>query len=887
MFHAKLWVRVPTRLLRLLGIFVALAGAALVLGATSAAGPVFLSSAGNSALDAELATPGGEDLGVSVGSGLSRGDAGITANMYGNIDRQAFDRGNRALVQAASRIGPLAAPVVTAISTSVGVGSIDGPRGRLLYRDGALRHIEKLERVPGRGIFVPHTIAEAAAIDAGDEVALHIGEDKTVVRVAGIYRHLASEPLSDYWEPMTFEIINPRALEIQPPPLVIAPKPLFFDLGRQLDDNAQYEWRFELTTTPTLPEGQRLREQYLELSHLATDPTSGLRSAFEGLRVYAVGPGIRSVLPSFVTRVEEIVASLDVSVRLITLAGQAAGLLGIAAAAAFAARKRRSEMRLLLAQGVGPGGQGARAAVEAILPVAAGTVAGWAGAIMLVKALGPTDRISPGVLSGALADAGMAALVALVVVGIVTAVAARSQIQSSPGIIRKRIGGAPWEVAVLLLGGASLYETYAGRSALVESAGGPPQADLFVLAFPILFIAGTVGLAVRVLRRLLPRLRAPGGSSVPIYFAARRLATASSMTLLLIAVSTIAVGVVVYAGSLVSSTQATVNAKALVATGSDVAISITATDEVPPDPRFSFTQVVHESGTVFPAETAIDILAVDPDTFAGAAFWDDRFSAASIQDLLGRLEAHEGSELPAIVAGEGVGDNDTLFVGDREIAVETVGNASTFPGMGFHRPLLVTDIESLSDLLEVDASSFANRQLWIEGDTEEILGYLEANALDRGAVRLADEIRDTSALRAVGWSFGLLQALGIVAGVLALAGILSYLVARQREKALSFGLARRMGLGRGDHRSAIFLELAGILLAAGLVGVLLALMSARLILSQLDPLPEMAPGPLFEVPGIALAALLPILLLCSAAGAWQTQRLADRANVAEVMRVAG
>ncbi|MGH2746817.1 MAG: FtsX-like permease family protein [Actinomycetota bacterium] len=887
MFHVKLWIRVPTRLLRLLGIFAAIAGAALVLGATSAAGPVFLSSAGNAALDGELATPGGEDLDVSVGTGLSEGDAGITANMYGNIDRLAFDQGNRALVEAASRIDPIADPVVTAISTSAGVGSIDGPRGRLLYRDGALRHIDVLQRAPGNGIFVPDTIAEPAGVAAGDEITLHLGEDRTVARVAGIYRDLASEPLSDYWKPMTFQIINPRALEVQPPPFLIAPKPLFFDLGRRLDDNAQYEWRFELTTTPTLPEGQRLRQQYVELSHLATDPTSGLRGAFEDLRVYAIGPNVRSLLPSFVARVEEIVASLDVSVRLITLAGQAAGLLGVGAAAAFAARKRRSEMRLLLAQGVGPGGQGARAAAEAILPVAAGTVAGWGGATMLVKALGPSTRISPGVVSGALASAGLAALVALVVFGIVTAVVARAQIQSSPGIIRKRIGGAPWEAAVLLLAGASLYETYAGRSALVESAGGPPQADLFVLAFPILFIAGIVGLAVRALRRLLPRLRAPGGSSVPIYLAARRLATASSMTLLLVAVSAIAVGVVVYAGSLVSSTQATVDAKALVATGSDVAISITATDEVPSDPRFSFTQVVRESGTVLPADTAIDILAVDPDTFAGAAFWDGRFSGASIQDLLGRLEAHEGSALPVIVAGEGFGGGEALFVDDREIAVDTVGDASTFPGMGFHRPILVTDIESLSGALGASASSFVNRQLWIEGDTEEILGYLESNALDRGAVRLADEIRDTSALRAVGWSFGLLEALGIVAGVLALAGILSYLAARQREKALSFGLARRMGLGRGDHRSAIFLELAGILLAAGLAGVLLALISVRLMLGQLDPLPEMAPGPLFEVPGIALAALLPILVLCSAAGAWQTQRLADRANMAEVMRVAG
>ncbi|HET9290374.1 MAG TPA: FtsX-like permease family protein, partial [Actinomycetes bacterium] len=145
----------------------------------------------------------------------------------------------------------------------------------------------------------------------------------------------------------------------------------------------------------------------------------------------------------------------------------------------------------------------------------------------------------------------------------------------------------------------------------------------------------------------------------------------------------------------------------------------------------------------------------------------------------------------------------------------------------------------------------------------------------------------TAAFVAQAWTFRLLSALGVLAGMVALVGLVLYAQARQRGRVIAYALTRRMGLSRAAHRRSVFWELAGLLGFAFLLGAGLAVVAAAAVLPRLDPMPELPPSLGLELPGAVLAGTLGCVLLAALAGAVLVQRAADRAKVAEVMRLAG
>jgi putative ABC transport system permease protein len=96
-----------------------------------------------------------------------------------------------------------------------------------------------------------------------------------------------------------------------------------------------------------------------------------------------------------------------------------------------------------------------------------------------------------------------------------------------------------------------------------------------------------------------------------------------------------------------------------------------------------------------------------------------------------------------------------------------------------------------------------------------------------------------------------------------------------------------MGLSRAAHCRSVLWELAGMLVFAFLLGTGLAVAASAVAYRSLDPMPQLPPGPALELPGAVIGASLLGILLAAVAGAFLVQRAADRANVAEVMRLAG
>jgi putative ABC transport system permease protein len=439
----------------------------------------------------------------------------------------------------------------------------------------------------------------------------------------------------------------------------------------------------------------------------------------------------------------------------------------------------------------------------------------------------------------------------------------------------------------LALAGASLYEVLSRSAAPVGTTTAPQQVDRLVLLFPILFVTAGAGLAARLLRRVLPRLRSRGGRwPTPLWLASRRLASASRTAVVLLIAASVSVGILAYAGILTASVKATAEAKALLFTGSDVSVTLQSDPDRPvtfPFPTTSVTRL--ERAALSSGGGQVDVLAVDPSTFQSAATWNVTFGTESLATYMRLIrEGPTGGRWPILVAGANPPSETSVRLPNgsaSEIQARVVGTPRAFPGMRAGTPLLVVDARALG------SSTIGLDQIWAKGDPESILASVKDSGLIVVRTVSAVDVAATADFLPISWTFGFLQALGILAGMIALGGALLHLEARQRAREVSYALTRRMGLGRGAHRASVAVELTTILLASVLIGTVLAGIAARLVLGRLDPLPAIPLPPLLRLPVVLLAGTAAVALVASWVGAWRVQRAADHARVGEVMRLAG
>jgi hypothetical protein len=281
---------------------------------------------------------------------------------------------------------------------------------------------------------------------------------------------------------------------------------------------------------------------------------------------------------------------------------------------------------------------------------------------------------------------------------------------------------------------------------------------------------------------------------------------------------------------------------------------------------------------------------VDVETFAEAATWSDSFSDRSLRDLLTTLDG-EGERLPVLAVGA-VPAEGTLATSRYQLPLRVTARLRAFPGMSASRPLVVVNQERLITAVEEAGTSSADEGLffqgtqWVRGRPGEIVTALEGLGVPEESITTVTALRSRPDLLAQSWALGYLQAVGIVAGLLAFIGTLLYLSARQASREVAYVLARRMGLSASSHRASVAVELAGMLVIATITGALLAIAAARLLLAQLNPLPDLAPAPTLALPIPLLGAMTVAILLACVVGAFVVQRSADRARVSEVLRLA-
>lgn len=887
-----IWRKAPLLLLRWPSLLLALAAALLVLALATASAPLVLASAANAAFEREVATYSAEQLGVGVG-------------IHGRLERDLAQTAD-AHVRGAARatvpeLGEGRLTVLTAQARLTGVAGGEEIAVQPLARDGALDHLDVVEGDRrADGVWVARSAAQRLRVGAGDRVVLLRGDATRVLPVAGVYADLAErlpvlgwnppdplprdDPAARFWSPLSSRIVRltPQGPRVGPT-FLVADLPFLLHFGAAAGGAADYGWDFPLDAGAlTFERAREVAQRYARFEAQVRDRSRPAGNALADLRVYSTPPRFVTFLPGSVARVNDTMRALTGPVEALARAGQVAALAVVAASAAFRVQRRRHEIRLLGIQGVSPLRQGVHAASESVLPAVLGVTAGWGLALALVRGFGPSPLVSSRAALQAGAAAALAAAVALGAIAAATALKARadsSAARARPGAVAARV---PWDLLLLVLAAVAYYEL---RTTAADEA-----QSRFVLLFPLLLLAGLAFAATRVLGKVLPAVRVPRDAPPAAYLAASRLAAAPGLALVLVGVTTLAVGVLAYAATTGASTSRTIEAHAKALAGADVAVELPAAYR-DVGATFPTTIVLTTEGELSPSGTRVDVYGIDRATFTDAAQWDPSFAELPRDELLAALDAAPLGALPVIVVGADTPARGTLVTSRYDVPFVAVARAAAFPAHAGGGALVVTDAEKLLAVADaaggsIDERLLLRRLLLARGDPHEISTFLEASGVSGDRITTAASVRTRPALLARTWTLGYLQAVGVVAGMLALAGLVLYLQARQQGREVAFVLLRRMGLSARAHRLAVTAELLGLLALSTALGALFGLVAARLVNPLFDPLPGAAPGPLFAVPLALVAALLVALELASLAGAALVHRQARRARVTEVLRVA-
>ena len=281
------------------------------------------------------------------------------------------------------------------------------------------------------------------------------------------------------------------------------------------------------------------------------------------------------------------------------------------------------------------------------------------------------------------------------------------------------------------------------------------------------------------------------------------------------------------------------------------------------------------------------MLAIDPDTFAGTAFWDRRFADQSLDELLAKLRAPTADgRVPAIVIPDGPGvraDVRRPARPEHRASWRSSPSRDTSPAGGCAVPMVVVDRSRLGD---VDRFAGTTNELWSRDDAGRPPGPRSTAQQARiYTITSRDSVFQAANFLGVSWTFGYLTALAALVGLVAVGGLLLYLETRQRSRMASYALGRRMGLTRATHLRSLLAELGVLLGLAWVIGAGLAWAAVLMVYGRLDIDPGRLPGPLLTVPTAAFAGSAAAVVVVVVLAALYAQRSADRADVAEVLRL--
>jgi putative ABC transport system permease protein len=873
-------------------LLVAILGTAMILGLVASLTPLFGSSAGSEALQRQLegrcASRFAAKMPVvaSVDADLARDlelNEAVLQSTLGAED--SFEQPNLVL-----RGGTADLALAGGDDTTIEV--------RLFGLDDFRDHIELVEGAHGAGAYIDRRTSDWIGAGPGDEVVFtyelfDIGGNSEIttvpLTVTAVYEDVYHQYLDPYWCTFQQEIAaNPMG--------DLPPAPVFLDSRLFQDDPELFhsiyggghepgQWhvpiRIEgLTVTDAFRAAETIEETNVDIERRLGEALGQDLTGFE----LALDSELLPVTDRVRSQIEALQTSIFPLAAVVLLAS--VGLLG--AAGSYWVERRRSELELLSTVGVPPAGIAVKAGLELLLPVVAGALLGAGVGNLVIGLVGPSPDIEILARRDGLLVTIAAAGVGLLAAALVAGVKARGLLdrrgrRSSDLSLR-------WPLILLSLVAAFMVRTLIGDQAVTlgESVV-VGSVDPMVLFFPVLVLLAAVLLLSELVTLARPLIYRLGRTSHAGFLASRRVLSSSAVALALIAGAAVPVAILVYSANLARSATISIEAKGKTWIGSDVSTLVYRIEDLPPAMEGHSTIVVKLERARIDG-IMVDVIGVDPATFAHGGFWLDSYADRPLDRVLGDLTADPDDDvLDAIVANGsvtgGVVDNDAM-----DFELEVVGAISAFPGSVRDRPLLVVDRTRLQALLAPDEDRIrgADYMIWTKGlEESEIDGILADSEIGFAFTNAADTTLDQLKFAVIVWTFEFLRLYAALAGLIVIASVLIYTDTRQRARNLSYALARRMGLSRRDHARAGLLEVGSLTMLGALAGVAVGRWASRDLYLALDPLPETPPAPQWVGAADITAVVLVLVVLLATVSAGMAQRTADNADVSELLRHGG
>ncbi len=822
------------------------------------------------------------------------GGLDVTVTATGRLESTAVAGLDAALREQLGRGGRMDAPVRTVYANlSLADPPADGESppeviigsaARFVAREGAIEALAVLEGDRSvDGLWISERLSTRLDLPAGSLVAVGPGEP---VPISAVYADLWDGARDPYWDDVP-AVFVPTFSAVFGGPLfeaIFVPEPLMLDLGV----DGIVRWDSDVADRPDSYDelvGHSRRMRGLEGSFTQSADVAGAIAAFSG----EGGPVPVVATDVFDLRfdIEAVIAELDQPIATAAIGGIALGLIVTAAGAAFAVRKRETEVRLLRADGDAAWRFAARALVQFTAPAVVGALLGVAvaSALVLVPGRSGAGAIDVGAIVGTVA-------VGLVLAAAITAFAAMRVLHTRRAAVAAlRLA---WFLPVVGVAAAAWVQVGAG--------GDVGEVDPLVIAFPLIGLVAGVGLVVLAVSRLMRRIHRTGGTLPPALFLAwRRITSADAGAVLMSVAMGIALGLIVFSTSLVDSLDTASEAKATTVVGGETQVRVNRPFDGPiPEDT---TLVLAQTTRLTIGGDPVNILAIDPETYADAVSWHPSFGS-SAADLVDALATPVDADVAAVAAGRFAVPGDGGFGTSSVLSYVVIDDVAAAPLTPEVFPTLVVDADQVVAVArrdhEAQRPADVDPDEWAAGfrsplalyrpillsqlDATTATTFLTTNGVDVSDVLTLSDHSNLVGNRTARWTFGYLGLLAAIAGLAAVGTLFFYLSEQRERRQLSMVMAERMGLRRRSAAVAAVVEVLGIVVVAFVAGTLTGVVLASRIFDRFEPEPRIVPDTGLDPPWVLVAAVGAAATVVVVVAALANDSMSRRRSYAEVLR---
>ncbi len=769
----------------------------------------------------------------------------------------------RTVAEIGSHLQHTEPPIRGAIAKPILARSASAPvRLTLVYRDGIEQQVSPALQPLGKNeIAVSRSNLIQLQAEVGDTVRLSGGPPLTITQV---FDDVPYQPLPEFWCGYP-ELLEPTSGGDLPPPSAIA--------------SFETVSSFGVEARAVVFDEHQISREPLTLSEAGEMERSVQQAAREWNHSF---PEQREVphneMANVVNRARAVRTTVERNLAPVLLTGLVADLVVLLAAGVLVARERRRELRLHAVRGLHPARIGLIVAPSLVRSVLLGSVLGFGIAWGGVALAGPSSLLEPGAIIGAALLLAAAAVFASLAVTAVVALVADSYADPRRARVGTRVPLAVIAAAAVALAVVAFRRLDANggvRTSGVRSDGG----DLLAMGFPLFTMLAVVICAALVLAAVAPLLRLTGGRlGRALRLGWRRAVLEGGPLAAIVGSVALAAGCFTIAVALSSGAQRQLDEKAQVYVGSDLAVTVFDPVDVPAEWRDRTTMTTRIRGKV--DGTPVDVVGVDPATFASVATLRGDASSKSLPELLALLGTG-GPGIQAIaVGGTAVTGDDATVVprgGADPVELTVATTVDFFPTKKSGVPMFVV---SKADLDE--AVQFSTSILLVRDPPADALAAIQAAGARTGLVLNVDSAFDGSAYSALRWAYVPLAALGVLFAVVALALQLLVVSARRDQRRIAHAMMVRTGFRRRAAWIAAATETGVPLVAGAVVGMAAAVGAARLAVPRLDPMPLLDPIARFVMPWSVLAGAAVVGVVWTAVIATAIVRSTERGDPMQV-----